>query len=332
MVAEPGLTPAVSRADVEVARGRLGTRIRQTPVIKIEAGQLGGGQPAFWCKLESLQVTGAVKARGAMNSLLAAGQSAGLTAAGACAASGGNHGLAVAWAARSLGVPAAVFVPTTCPPIKLRRLAGYGAGVTVAGEVYEECRIRAESYAEETGALLVHPFDDSATVAGAGTVSAEFREQVPHLDTVLIAVGGGGLLAGALAALQGMTTRVVAVEPVTARCLGAAQDAGEPVDVPVSGHAIDSLGVRRVGQLAFDAAVAHDVQHVDVTDDAIIDAQVSAWEELRIGLEPGGATAMAALLSGAYQPADNEAVGVLCCGGNFDIASVLADRTVRVPD
>lgn len=303
-------------------------------MIKVETGQLGGGRQAFWCKLESLQVTGAVKARGAMNSLLAASASAsesdshpaGLPAAGVCAASGGNHGLAVAWAARSLGVPAAVFVPGSCPAIKLRRLAGYGAAVTVAGEVYEECRERAEQYAAETGALLVHPFDDPMTVAGAGTVSAEFSEQVPHLDTVLIAVGGGGLLAGALAAFESTATQVIAVEPVSSRCLGAAMEAGEPVDVPASGHAIDSLGVRRVGRLAYDAAVAHNVRHADVTDDAIIGAQVRTWEELRIGLEPGGATALAALLSGAYQPADHETVGVLCCGGNFDIAAFLATR------
>ena len=315
----PGLKPAVTREDVAAAQQRLGTRIRRTPVIRIEAGQLGESHPAFWLKLESLQATVAFKARGALNHLLAAD----IPRAGACAASGGNHGQAVAWAARLLGVPATVFVPTTCPPVKLRRLAEYGAAVTVIGDVYEESRTSAEQFAAESGALLVHPFDQPMTVAGAGTATAEFDEQVRGLDTILIAVGGGGLLAGSLAALEGTATRVVAVEPVTARCLGAAQEAGRPVDVPVSGPAVDSLGVRRVGRLAFDAAVAHNVQHVDVTDDAIIQAQLRAWEELRVGLEAGGATALAALLSGAYLLAEREVVGVLCCGGNIDIAAML---------
>ncbi len=243
--------------------------------------------------------------------------------AGVCAASGGNHGQAVAWAARLMSVPASVFVPVTCPPIKLRRLADYDADVTVMGEVFEESLASAEQFAAETGALLVHPFDQPLTVAGVGTVTAEFSEQVPELDTILIAVGGGGLLAGALAALEGTATRAVAVEPSSARCLGAALEAGGPVDVAVSGPAVDSLGVRRVGQLAFDAAIAHQVQHIDVTDEAIVAAQLSAWQELRIGLEAGGATALAALLSGAYQPQHNEVVGAVGCGGNVDIAALL---------
>jgi threonine dehydratase len=285
---ESGPEPAVTRADVAAALVRLGARVRRTPVMRIGAGQLSASHPAFWLKLESLQVTGAFKARGALNSLLAAD----IPAVGVCAASGGNNGQAVAWAARLVGVPAAVFVPTTCPPVKLRRLADYGAAVTVVGQVYEESRASAEHFAAETGALLVHPFDEPMTVAGTGTVTAEFSEQVPGLDTILVAVGGGGLLAGALAALDGTSTRAVAIEPYGARCLGAAQEAGEPVDVTVPGPAVDSLGVRRVGRLAFAAAVAHRVQHVDVTDDAITQAQLHAWEELRIGLEGGGATAL----------------------------------------
>lgn len=317
------LAPAVTRADVAAARERLGTLVRRTPVIRIEAGQLGAFHSAPWLKLESLQATGAFKARGALNHLLAAN----LPPAGVCAASGGNHGQAVAWAARLRGVPATVFVPTTCPPVKLRRMAEYGAVITVRGDVYEQSRTSAELFAARTGALLVHPFDDPLTVAGAGTAAAEFAEQVPDLDTILIAVGGGGLLAGSLAALEGTSTRVVAVEPMTARCLGAAQEAGEPVDVPVSGPAVDSLGVRRVGTLAFNAAAAHSVQHVDVTNEAIVHAQLRAWEELRIGLEAGGATALAALLSSAYRPAEREMVGVLCCGGNVDIAALLDPAT-----
>lgn len=318
-----GPAPAVTRADVVAAQKRLGTLIRRTPAIRIEAGQLGVAHPAFWLKLESLQATGAFKARGALNCLLAAD----LPAAGVCAASGGNHGQAVAWAARLVGVPATVFVPTTCPSVKLRRLAEYGAGITVTGDVYEESLVCAEQFAARSGALLVHPFDDPVTVAGAGTAAAEFSEQVPDLDTILIAVGGGGLLAGSLAALEGTGTRVVAVEPVTARCLGAAQEAGRPVDVPVSGPAVDSLGVRRVGRLAFAAALAHHVQHVSVGNDAIVQAQLRAWEELRVGLEAGGAAALAALLSGAYRPAEQAVTGVLCCGGNTDLAALLQSAT-----
>lgn len=264
--------PAVTPADVAAAWARLGIRVRRTPVMRVEANQLAAAHPAFWLKLESLQCTGAFKARGALNCLLAAE----ISPAGVCAASGGNHGQAVAWAARLVGVPASVFVPVTCPPVKLRRLAGYGANVTVIGEVYDESRASAERFAAVTGALLVHPFDQLLTVAGAGTVTAEFIEQVPDLDTILVAVGGGGLLAGALAALEGTSTRAVAVEPLTARCLGAALEVGEPVDVAVSGSAVDSLGVRRVGQLGLDAALAHRVKHIDITDQAITDAQLSA--------------------------------------------------------
>jgi threonine dehydratase len=191
------------------------------------------------------------------------------------------------------------------------------------GAVYDQSLAAAERFAARTGALLVHPFDQPLTVAGAGTVTAEFIEQVPDLDTILVPVGGGGLLAGAVAALAGTQTRAVAVEPLTARCLGAALERGEPLDVDVSGPAVDSLGPRRVGQLGFNAARAHDVHHVDVTNDAISRAQRTAWEELRIGLEGGGATALAAILDGSYLPDRDEVVGVLSCGGNVDIATVV---------
>lgn len=320
-LAEPSAAQVtvVARSDIAAARARLGSRVRRTPVMRIEADQLGFAHPGFWLKLESLQATGAFKARGALNSLLAAQ----IPAAGVCAASGGNHGQAVAWAARLLGVHATVFVPTTCPAIKLRRLEDYHATVTITGAYFEDSSDAAERFAARTGALLVHPFDQPRTVAGAGTVTAEFIEQAPDLDTLLVPVGGAGLLAGALAALAGSRTRAVAVEPFTARCLGAALQAGEPVDVDVSGPAVDSLGPRRVGQLGFNAARAHDLHHVEVTNDAIARAQRSAWDELRIGLEGGGATALAAILDGSYQPAPDEVVGILSCGGNVDIAALV---------
>jgi threonine dehydratase len=314
-----GPVPVVGKADVAAARERMAGRLRRTPVVRVEADELGCAHPGFWIKLESIQRTGAFKARGALNTLLASE----IPEAGVCAASGGNHGTAVAWAARELGVPAAVFVPTTCPRIKLDRLAAYGANVKVIGDVYEVSRAGAEEFAAETGALLVHPFDHPLTVAGVGTATAELLEQAPALDTVLVAVGGGGFLAGTLTVLDGTATRAVAVEPFTARCLGAALDAHERVDVEVSGAAVDSLGVRRVGEIAFGAAVAHGVRHVDVPDEAIVAAQRAVWEHLRIGLEPGGATSLAALLSGAYTPAPGERIGLFGCGGNFDIAALL---------
>lgn len=309
----------VTYEDVLAAESRLRDMIRRTPVIKINAGQLDEGHPAFWLKLESLQLTGAFKARGALNSLLTTP----IPAAGVCAASGGNHGQAVAWAARLLGVPAAVFVPTTCPPVKLQRLAEYGATVTVVGDVYDESLLIAQAYAEDTGARLIHPFDQPMTVAGAGTVALEFVDQVPELDTVLMAVGGGGMLAGALYGLSHSRATPIGVEPTTARCLGAALDAGKRVEVEVSGAAVDSLGPVRVGQIAFDAVLAHAASRVEVSDQAIRNAQLTAWNELRIGLEGGGAAALAAVLSGAYRPAADETIGVIASGGNVDIAALL---------
>lgn len=315
----PEAALAVSRADVEAARSLLGTQVRRTPVMRIEAGQLGGAHPGFWLKLESLQITGAFKARGALHNLLTAD----IPTAGVVAASGGNHGQAVAWAARLLGVPAAVFVPVTCPPVKLARLAVYGAAVTIVGDVYDESLIVAQQYAADTGALQVHPFDQPTTIAGAGTVAAEFLEQIPELDTMLMSVGGGGLLAGALSALDGTRTRAVGVEPSTSRCLGAALEAGHPVQVEVSGAAIDSLGPRQVGRIALDAVIARGAKQVEVTNEAIRSAQRTAWEELRVGVEGGGAAALAALLSGAYRPEPGEHVGVVCSGGNLDIVALL---------
>jgi threonine dehydratase len=319
MAADPGA--AVTPEDVRAARQRLGTKVRRTPVMYLEADQLGASHPAFWLKLESLQATGAFKARGALNNLLAND----IPPAGVCAASGGNHGQAVAWAARQLGVPASVFVPTTCPPVKLARLVDYGADVSVVGDVYDQSFEAAQRFAADHGALLVHPFDQVLTAAGAGTVTAEFLEQVPDLDTILVAVGGGGLLAGALAALAGTTATAVGVEPDSARCLGAALDADERVDidVDVSGAAVDSLAPRRIGRLAFEAAREHRLVPVEVTDEAIRHAQRIAWQELRIGLEGGGATALAAVVSGRYRVRAGEQVGVVCSGGNVDITRLV---------
>ena len=312
---------AVSPEAVAAAAARLKGHVRETPLVGLAANELQEGQPAIVVKLESLQVTGAFKARGALNSLLLAD----IPDVGVCAASGGNHGQAVAWAARKLGVPATIYVPTTCPEIKLRRLAEYGANVNVVGDIYEESLVAAKAFVAEHGAHLVHSYDHPDTVAGVGTAIAEFSRQAPDLDTIVIAVGGGGLLAGAVAALAGKTTRLVAVEPPTCRCMGAALEVGRPVDVEVSGPAVDSLGVRRIGRHGFSAALTTRVHRVEVPDEEIVKAQVRAWDQLRIGLEGGGATALAAVLSGAYQPQPGERVGVFCCGGNLDITKLLGE-------
>ncbi|MEU1663931.1 serine/threonine dehydratase [Streptomyces sparsogenes] len=311
--------PEVTRDDIDAARARLASRVRRTPTLHVQGGGFAGNTPGFWLKLESLQHTGAFKARGALNNLLAQH----VPDSGVCAASGGNHGQAVAWAAKQIGVPAAIFVPTTCPPIKRRRLLEYGADLTIVGDIYDQSLLHAESFAREKGALLVHPFDQVLTIAGAGTVTAELCEDVEGLDTLLLPVGGGGLLAGALAWLRDSPTQVIAVEPSTCRCLGAALRAGRPTDVAVSGAAVDSLGPSRVGSIAFKAAQQAGVRHVEVTNEAITATQLMAWEQFRIGLEGGGATALSALVCGAYVPAPGERVGVLSCGGNVDIAALL---------
>ncbi|WP_031469577.1 serine/threonine dehydratase [Sciscionella sediminilitoris] len=325
MHTDPGTAtvPVLTREDIESARVRLGGRVRRTPTLHIEAGGFGAGVGEFWLKLESMQHTGAFKARGALNSVLAEPVPSG----GVCAASGGNHGQALAWAAREIGVPAAVFVPGTCPEVKRRRLLEYGAELTVIGKAYDESLTHARRFARDHDARLVHPFDQLLTIAGAGTVTAEICADTEGLDTLLVPVGGGGLLAGALAWVRGTPVRVVAVEPANCRCLGAALAAGAPVEVAVSGAAVDSLGPRRIGSIAFGAARRHAVRHVEVSDEAIRAAQRLAWDRLRIGLEGGGATALAALTSGVYVPAAGERVGVLSCGGNLDIEILMGDDT-----
>jgi threonine dehydratase len=318
------LRDGITVEDVAAAKARLHGRIRRTPVMEIGRDELVSSHSPFALKLELMQHTGAFKARGAMNSILAAHT---IPEAGVCAASGGNHGQAVAWAARSLGIPATIYVPVTCPAVKLRRLASYRAAVHVIGDVYDQSLVSAIEFSEHSGALLIHPFDQTTTVAGAATVTTEFLEQAPDLDTILVPVGGGGLMAGALVATSGSTTNIVAVEPRSARCLGAALEAGHLVDVQVSGPAVDSLGPTKAGQIAFNAALRHHPVYVDVTDDDIIMAQRAAWEELRVGVEGGGATALAAVLGGAYSPADGERIGVVASGGNVDVTKLAPTNT-----
>jgi threonine dehydratase len=272
----------------------------------------------MWFKLEQLQHTGSFKARGAFNRILAAAERGGVPEAGVVAASGGNAGLAVAHAARELGTPAEVYIPETAPAVKVARLRDLGASVTQVGTEYAEAYEAATKRAADTGALFCHAYDQPEICAGQGTLALELEEQTGGVDTVLVAVGGGGLMAGIAAALEGRS-RVVAVEPEGCRALHAALEAGAPADVRVSGVAADSLGARRVGEIAFDLARRTGVTSLLVTDDDLNRARRALWEHYRIAVEHGTAAAYAALLTGAYRPSKDERVAVICCGANTDL-------------
>lgn len=307
---------AVIRADIEAASGRLSRYVRATPTIELEVGVLGITSPLA-LKLEFLQVTGSFKARGAFNLLL----SSEVPEAGVVAASGGNFGLAIAHAASVLGHRATVFVPSTSPATKIGTLSAYGADVQVIDGYYDDARAAAEEHQRETGALWAHAYDQPPIVAGAGTVGRELVEQWPGVDTVLVAVGGGGLLGG-VATWCGDDVRVVAVETEGTPTLHRALEAGEPVDVEISGTAASSLGARRVGDIGFAAAQRWVERSLLVSDEDVTAAQKAAWDAFRLVLEPGGAVALAALTAGAYVPASDERVAVILCGANTDPADL----------
>lgn len=313
-----GPEAALSRADVEDAAARIGDHVRETPVAVLEKGAFGL-DARLTLKLELMQHSGSFKARGAFNRIL----SSSVPPAGVVAASGGNHGAAVAYAARSLGHRAEVFVPEVSSPFKIDLIRRYGAAAIVGGAFYADAYAASTERALETGALVVHAYDQPEVVAGQGTLGRELHRQAPDLDTVLVAVGGGGLIAGTAAYYRG-EARVVGVEPELAPTLHAALQRGEPVDVETGGLAADSLGARRAGSLAFSIARVYVDGVVLVEDAAIREAQQELWRSLRIVAEPGGAIALAALLSGRYRPEPGERVGVLVCGGNADLARVPA--------
>lgn len=312
---EPLVTPDM----IASARARVSPFVRRTPIISTRPGELGLSHGVA-LKLELLQYTGSFKVRGAFNKILTAAQR-GIPEAGLVAASGGNHGAAVAFAARRLGHRAEIFVPSTSPAMKRDRIASFGAIVHVVDGLYDDAQAAANAHQFETGALLVHPYEDVDVVAGQGTMAAELGDQLDSYDTLLVATGGGGFTAGQ-AAWARDTRKVVSVEPVTSQCLRAAVTAGELVDVTVSGVAADSLGARRLGAVAW-SVVRHFVdQAVVVTDDDIRSAQRALWDELRLVAEPGGATALAALRCGAYVPERGERVVVVVCGSNCDPSTV----------
>jgi threonine dehydratase len=305
------------KAEIEEAAQRIAAHVRQTPVIELAADTFPGLAQPLALKLECLQVTASFKPRGAFNRML----SAAVPPSGVIAASGGNHGIAVAHAAMTLGHRAEIFVPEVISAAKVARLKELGAIVTVTGKVYGDALAASQTRAAETGALVLHAYDQPEILAGQGTVAREFEQQSPRLDSVLVAVGGGGLIGGMAAWYRGRT-KLIGVEPRTSRALHAALEAGKPVDVEVSGIAADSLGARRVGTLMFPLAQKYVERVVLVEDAAISAAQKSLWRAVRIVAEPGGAAALAAVLSGAYAPAPGERVGVLVCGANCDPSSV----------
>ncbi|MET8333763.1 threonine/serine dehydratase [Streptosporangium canum] len=301
----------VSVGDVREAAERIAGYVRRTPVMEVSPGLL--------LKLEGTQHSGSFKVRGGFNRVLTAGE---LPEAGVIAASGGNHGLAVAYVARTLGVRAEIFVPAVSSPVKVAGLRALGARVTQTGAVYAEAYEASAKRAAESGALEIHAYDQAEVVAGQGTVGLEVLEQTGGVDTVLVAVGGGGLVAGITAAVAGRA-RVVAVEPELIPTLHRALEAGGPVPVEVSGVGADALGASRIGAIGYAVTAAAGVRSVLVSDEAIVEARREMWRSYRIAAEHAGATAFAALRSGAYTPAPGERVAVVVCGANTDPATLL---------
>ena len=285
--------------------------IRRTPVVEVEGQDFGLDGIRLVLKLESLQHAGSFKARGAFANLLLRD----VPAVGVVAASGGNHGVAVAFAAMKLKKPARIFVPEVASPAKLERIREYGADLVVTGQRYADALAASAMWAAQSGALVIHAYDQPETLLGQGTVGLEFEEQCPRLDSLIVAVGGGGLIGG-IAAWYGQRIKIVGVEPGAAPTLTRALEAGHPVDAEAGGIAADSLAPKRVGELMFPIAQAHVKTVLLVSDDAIQEAQRVLWKVLRVVAEPGGAAALAALLSRRYQPEPGEQVGVLVCGGN----------------
>jgi threonine dehydratase len=305
------LDDTIDRARIAVTDRLIRPYVRRTPVVELDGIDLGCGTAPISLKLELLQHAGSFKTRGAFANLLGRR----VPAAGVVAASGGNHGAAVAYAARRLGVRATIFVPSISSPAKMDRIRDYGAELVVTGERYADALAASEEWVARTGALAVHAFDQPETLLGQGTIGTELESHVPELDTLLVAVGGGGLIGG-IAAWYAGAVRIVGVEPEGAPTLAKALDAGKPVDAEAGSIAADSLAPRRVGELMFPIAQRYVQRVALVTDGAIRDAQRALWRLARVVAEPGGATAFAALLSGAYKPEPDERVGVIVSGGN----------------
>lgn len=302
-----------TRDDIAAAAARIAPDVRRTPLWRLPGAALGLDCAEVWLKLEQLQLSGSFKARGMFNRL----RSLPVPAAGAIVASGGNAGIAVAAAARALGVPCEVFVPEVSSAAKRAALAALGARVVVHGAAYADAYAASVERQRETGALVMHAYDQPEVVAGAGTLAAEIEAEAGVPDRLLVSVGGGGLVAGLAAWFEGRT-RIEALEPARAPTLHAALAAGEPVDVEVGGVAADSLGARRLGAIAWRVAQRHPLVSTLLDDEVIRAAQLRLWRELRLAVEPAAALPLAALWSGAVKPAAHERVAVVVCGANLD--------------
>jgi threonine dehydratase len=314
------MTPSPS--DIEAAAARIAPRIRHTPAVLLGGDELGLGYPVT-LKLELLQHAGSFKPRGAFNRIMSAGERGELPSGGVIAASGGNHGAAVAFVAHALGLAAEIFVPQLTPPAKRARIESFGARLVCTGATYAEALEASRARGAESGAMEVHAYDHPMVLAGQGTTAREFEADAPDLTHVLVATGGGGLIGG-MAAWYRSRVKLISVEPAACPTLHHALAAGRPVEAPVAGVAADSLGARQVGGLMFPLAAAHVAEAVLVADDAIRAAQRLLWDRLRLIAEPGGATALAALLSGVWTPPAHARVGVLVCGSNADPATVVS--------
>jgi threonine dehydratase len=298
---------------IRAAADRLHGRVRRTPIVEVEGTDFGLPGIELVFKLEYLQHAGSFKVRGAFTHLLTRD----VPRAGVVAASGGNHGAAVAFAAMRAGTPATIFVPRVCSPAKLEQIQSYGATLRIEGERYADALAASQQWQRTSGAMAVHAFDQPETLLGQATVALEFEQQAPDLDAVLVAVGGGGLIGGMAAWYQGRT-RLIGVEPEAAPTLTHALQAGHPVDAPAGGIAADSLAPRQVGTLMFPLAQRHLAGAVLVSDDAIRRAQQTLWTVLRVVVEPGGAAAFAALASEAFKVSAGERIGIVLCGANTD--------------
>jgi len=301
----------ITRDRIIAAHHLIRPHIRRTPIVEAGGADFGLDPINLVFKLELLQHSGSFKARGAFTNLLIRA----IPAAGVVAASGGNHGAAVAYAAMKLGIPARVFVPTVCSTEKIERIRSYGADLVITGERYADSLAASETSSVQSGALQIHAYDQVETLLGQGTVGLELEGLAPDIDTLLVAVGGGGLLGGVAAWYSGRI-KIIGVEPEAAPTLTLALQAGHPIDSPAGGIAADSLAPKRVGELMFPIAQKHVQGVLLVSDQAILQAQEELWKVLRIAAEPGGAAAFAALLSGGYKPKSGERVAVLVCGGN----------------
>ncbi|HEY3903305.1 MAG TPA: threonine/serine dehydratase [Streptosporangiaceae bacterium] len=314
----------ITKSDVHAARQRIAGHVRVTPIVAVDPGRFGAAAQV-WFKLEQTQHAGSFKARGAYNRILGAAERGELPEVGVVAASGGNHGLAVAFVAAQSKTPARIYVPENAPPVKVAKLHKLGTEVVQVGQKYADAYEAGAKYAVESGALFCHAYDQPDICSGQGTLGIELLEQTGgQLDTILVAVGGGGLLAGIAAATEGQV-RVVGVEPANAPTLHAALAAGQPVDVPVSGVAADSLGASRAGDIACEVARRTGVVSALVSDADIVAARAMLWNEWRLVVEHGAAAPVAALIAGAYRPAAGERIVILLCGGNTDPGDLIGN-------